>query len=181
MQYHFSDAYTGEKTGVGGTTFELIGLGLVSLAAGGPTWWTVWTEQHADRGSWLVFVLGVITLGCFLGAVTVGIRRLFVPPAPLIKAAIFEVDRHGLWRETPKSRDLLFGGRELAVIKVHRTSTLADPIRIELCGPARSIEVHSLDAMWAFLEELKAAFPAARVQEVPLQWGQARVQGSDND
>jgi hypothetical protein len=178
MRYRFSDAYTRDKTSAGRLTFRLIGLGLVGLLASGPQWWMLWAEQPSSRGHWVAFVLGIVTLGFLLSALIIGIRRLFVPPAPLIKAATFEIDRHGLWRETPKSRDLLFGAHEMAVIQVHRTSTLADPVRIELHGPVRRLEVHSLDSMWTFLEELKAAFPAARVEEVPLSWGPSRVQES---
>lgn len=180
MRYRFSEAYKREKTSAHPATLRLIGMGLVALIAGGAGWWTLWTEQPSDRAHWVAFVLGVITLGCLLGALMVGIRRLFVPPAPLIKAATFDIDRHGLWRETPNSRDLLFGAHEMAVIKVHRTSPLADPVRIELHGPVRHLEVHSLDAMWTFLEELKATFPAARVEEVPLSWEPARVQESSD-
>jgi hypothetical protein len=104
-----------------------------------------------------------------LALLVIGVRRFFRPPEDL-RSTVAEVDRNGLWRETARSRTLMFGRAELRSISVYKSS-LNDIYRVVLHGPARTLRVEGLENMYAFVQDLRSMFPAVEVVELKHQDG----------
>ncbi|NKI94705.1 hypothetical protein [Rhizobacter sp. SG703] len=154
MKHHYSKAYLSDK--LGSLSYQgarFVGAG-VALFLGVLA--TLWISGPHEPKYVAVFLLYLLLAGG-VGGLIVLVRRIFRKPEAL-RTTTFEIDRHGLWRQTESSRQLMIGSAELVSIEVFR-SRVNELLRIELRSQSQALEVQGLEDMDQFSADLRQQFP----------------------
>lgn len=157
MRHQYSETYLREKLpSLSYQGARFVGAGVACLVGVLATLWASGPHEPKYVAGFLFYLLLVGSAAVLI----VLIRRVFQKPEAL-RTTSFEVDRHGLWRQTSGSKELMVGRAELISIEVFR-SRLNEVLRVELQSRSRTLEVRGLENMERFSADLRQQFP--RVQ-----------------
>ena len=158
MQHQYSDAYLRELLPAPSfQTYRLIGAGVACSIGVVGMLWKSGPQEPKHIAGFLFYLL----LSALFAILVVLIRRIFRKPEAL-RTTAFEVDRHGLWRRSRRTRKLMLGRAELASIEAVR-SRLNEVLRVELQSRSKHLQVQGLENMESFLEDLREHFPHVTV------------------
>jgi hypothetical protein len=154
MQHQYSEMYLRELLpSPSYQTYRLIGAGVACCIGVAGTLWKSGPQEPQHIAGFLFYLL----LSALVAILVVLIRRVFRKPEAL-RTTAFEIDRHGLWRQSRSTRKLMLGRAELASIEAVR-SRLNEVLRIELQSRSKRLQVQGLENMERFLDDLRVNFP----------------------
>jgi hypothetical protein len=156
MQHRYAEWYVSEKLPpLGYQGGKLIGTGVACFVGALATFWASGPHEARHIAGFMVYLF----LAGLFALLVVFIRRVVRRPEAL-RETTFEVNRHGLWRQTNASRTLLLGKAEPLSIEVFR-SRLNVVLRVELRTKSKTLQVQGLEDMERFCQELRSNMPAA--------------------
>jgi hypothetical protein len=160
MKHYLSEAQIAYKTRPFSHTGRFWGAATIACFVAPYTLRKVWPLEVRD-----VVVFGAyLALAACIGILTVITRRMLRPSRRYLEGTLIEIDTHGIWKETGRSRSLMLGAREIQSADVHRTRLNAVH-RVVLRGAKREASIEGLGDMQSLLSDVLGTFRPAKVNE----------------
>ena len=174
MQHNYADLHLSSKLPPPSFAMaRFLGAGTAGLVGSLCALWSLGPYEAKH----IFFFAGCLLVAAGVAYVLILVRRLFRPSERLLRTTVLEVNRHGLWRATDKSRDLMLSRSELSSITVSK-SAVNEVLRVVLIGRNRRVHVEGLESMHAFLDDLRKEFPrVAVIDEAPANASGSRLGG----
>jgi hypothetical protein len=125
-----------------------------------------WRLAPLEAGQLAVLVV-YLALALAVAVLVLVIRRWLRPPWAVLENTFIDVTVGGISRDTPTSRTLLLASPEVSRASLYWSGS--ELMRVVLHTDSRDVEVHGLDDMAGFVNDLRRTFVRLKCTDVRLR------------